>query len=271
MINNLEIKKNTDISVVIPVWNGEKTLEATIKSCLNQTLSPLEILICDDGSTDNSKHIVENINDNKVIWVPGNHSGSPAGPRNRGLKISKGEWIAFCDSDDEWLPNKLEKQITALKKSNCRASCTNAIRKVNDIKMLDIMIKYKKAKISFSDLLNSNNIVCSSSMVKRSILEEVGGFSETIEHGSYADFICWLRVTTQTDFAFVNEPLVIYDDHPQTSIRANETSAERLKMIALDNFTIWSKQENMPYFRYLIKKHTLIRNLLKLIKKIFYV
>lgn len=262
---------NKKISVIIPNWNGAKTLEAVIRSCINQTLKPIEILVCDDGSTDESKKIVEQINNNLVKWIPLAHSGTPAVPRNKGINISTGEWIAFCDNDDEWLPTKLEKQISSATKLNCEASCTNATRRVDGINIDNKMITYKKEKISFCDILNSNSIVCSSSMVKKSILEKVGGFSETVEHGSYADFICWLRVLTKTDFAFINEPLVIYDDHPQTSIRANETSAEKLKTIALDNFTIWSKKMNIPYFRYLIKKHTIKNNLLKLIKKAIHV
>lgn len=241
MKNNLNIEIS-NISVVIPNWNGAKTLGNVIKSCINQTLKPLEILICDDGSTDNSKEVVDQINNDLVKWIPLSHSGTPAIPRNNGIKISKGEWIAFCDSDDEWLPTKLEKQIKKAYETKCKAICTNAIRKINGINIIGNMINYKKEKISFNDLLNSNSVVCSSSMIHKSVLEKVGGFSEAIEHGSYADFICWLRITTQTNFAFINEPLVIYDDHPQTSIRANETSAERIKILALDNFIIWSKK-----------------------------
>jgi glycosyltransferase involved in cell wall biosynthesis len=261
--------KNTKISVVIPNWNGEKTLEGVIRSCLNQTLQPFEILVCDDGSTDGSKKIVEQINDITVKWIPLPHSGTPAVPRNNGIKISKGEWIAFCDSDDEWLPTKLEKQISRAEKLNCKASCTNAIRRIDGVDIEGKMIHFKKEKISFYDLLSSNSVVCSSTIIKKSILEKVGGFSEVVEHGSYADFICWLRVLTQTDFAFVDESLVIYDDHPQTSIRAHDISYEEIKILALNNFTEWSKNIHIPYFRYLIKKQAMISYIFKLIKKIF--
>jgi teichuronic acid biosynthesis glycosyltransferase TuaG len=266
-INNMP----TRISVIIPNWNGAKTIEAVIRSCINQTLKPIEILVCDDGSTDDSEKIVKEINNNLVQWIPLPHSGTPAIPRNNGINMSKGEWIAFCDNDDEWVSTKLEKQISLLIKLGCEASCTNAIRRINGVNVNKKMINYKKEKISFCDLLNSNSIVCSSSLVKKSILEKVDKFSEKIEHGSYADFICWLRVLTQTNFAFINESLIVYDDHPQTSIRASETSAEKLKSIALDNFIVWSKKMNLPYFRYLTKKHIVINNLLKLIKKVIHV
>jgi glycosyltransferase involved in cell wall biosynthesis len=235
MKNNLNIEIS-NISVVIPNWNGAKTLENVIKSCINQTLKPIEVLICDDGSTDNSKEVVDQINNDLVKWIPLPHSGTPAIPRNNGIKISKGEWIAFCDSDDEWLPEKLEKQIKKAYETKYQAICTNAIRKVNGISTIGNMINYKKEKISFNDLLNSNSVVCSSSMIHKSVLEKVGGFSETIEYGSYADFICWLRITTQTNFAFINEPFVIYDDHPETSMRKEKISDIELKENAFKNF-----------------------------------
>lgn len=266
-MKNLESLK---ISVIIPTWNGEKILKKTIESCLNQTLKPIEILVCDDGSTDNSEKIIEQMNNNLVIWIPGIHSGTPAIPRNKGMEMSKGDWVAFCDNDDEWLPTKLEKQINMAQKLNCKAVCTNAIRKIGQINIDGKMINFKKERITFNDLLNSNSIVCSSSLIHRSIFEKIGRYSEIIEHGSYADFIYWLRVATQTDFAFVNEPLVIYDDHPQTSIRANETSGEKIKKIALNNFIKWSRQNNLPYFRYLIKKHIIKMRIINLIKNIIH-
>jgi hypothetical protein len=92
-------------------------------------------------------------------------------------------------------------------------------------------------------------------VVHKSILEKIGGFSEFIWHGSYADFICWLRVTTQTDFAFVDESLVIYDDHPQTSIRANETSSENIKSISLNNFTNWAIKNKLYFYILIVKIH----------------
>jgi glycosyltransferase involved in cell wall biosynthesis len=257
----------TQISVIIPNYNGSKTLEAVIKSCLNQTLKPIEILVCDDGSTDESKKIVGGINNNIVKWIPLPHSGTPAIPRNNGIRISEGEWIAFCDNDDEWLPTKLEKQISLATKLDCKASCTNAIKKVNGINIEKNMINYKKEKISFYDLLNSNSIVCSSSVVKKSILEKIGGFSEVLEHGSYADFICWLRVLTQTDFAFIDESLVIYDDHPRTSIRALFLDDKILRENALNNFIGWvGKQKRINLIFYLIQIR--IYNIIKLFKKV---
>lgn len=248
MTNNVETKKTPSISVVIPVWNGAKTLETTIVSCLNQTLQPIEILVCDDGSTDESSEIVKIIQNPRVVWVSGNHSGTPGIPRNRGAEQARGEWIAFCDSDDEWLPEKLEKQILEVEKQKCRASCTNALVKKDNITTNQKVSNWKKKKLSFKNLLNTNNIICSSTMIHSSIYKEIGGFSDIVEYGAFADYIYWLRVATKTDFAFVNEPLVIYDDHPETSLRSSFTDGRLLKEKTLRNFIDWAKINKLHFF-----------------------
>ncbi len=254
------------ISVVIPIWNGERTIEATIRSCLNQTMEPIEILVCDDGSTDNSKKIVESIGNSKVTWIAGNHSGSPAGPRNRGLALSKGDWIAFCDSDDEWIPTKLEKQMSLVQELNCKATCTGALTKKSGVISDTRVSTWKKEIISFNDLLKSNNVVCSSVIINLSIFKEIGGFTDIIEYASFADYIYWLRVSTKTNFAYVNESLVIYDDHPETSLRSLFTDGRLLREKALNNFVIWAKTKNMTY--YILKAK--IRLILEWVKKSLY-
>lgn len=94
--------KQPSVSVIIPTWNRELRLKKTIESVLVQTLFPLEILVCDDGLTDNTFEIVKSLNHSKVKWILGEHSGLPAVARNRGIRESKGEWLAFLDSDDWW-------------------------------------------------------------------------------------------------------------------------------------------------------------------------
>ncbi|MFY9338906.1 MAG: glycosyltransferase family A protein [Methanosarcina flavescens] len=97
-----------EISVIIPTWNRAETLGKAISSALNQTLSPYEVLVCGvDGSPD--QKVVNSINDPRVRWIEGGKDGLASIPRNIGIKASKGEWLAFLDSDDEWLPEKLEK------------------------------------------------------------------------------------------------------------------------------------------------------------------
>lgn len=101
------------ISVIIPVFNREKTILKSIESVLRQTISDIEIIVVDDGSTDNSADIIKNIQDNRIKYFYQINSGACVA-RNKGIEIAKGDIIAFHDSDDYWVKDKLEKQIKVL-------------------------------------------------------------------------------------------------------------------------------------------------------------
>jgi len=206
------------VSVIIPTFNRADMIEKAVRSALNQTVPPLEVLVCDDGSTDNSKEIVDSINDPRVRWLEGPHSGLPAVPRNRGIWESKGDWLAFLDSDDEWLPEKLEKQLTAAKKLNCLAACTNALAYIPGKGIEGEMSSWNKEKIIFKNLIQSNPVICSSGIVHRCLIEDVRGFPETPD--LIEDYAFWLRVAAYTDIAYVREPLLIYCNNPGSSVRS---------------------------------------------------
>ncbi|MBM7654753.1 glycosyltransferase family 2 protein [Neobacillus cucumis] len=99
------------ISVVIPTYNRASLLPKAVKSVLEQTLEPLEIIIVDDLSTDNTKEVVESFQNEKIKYVVNARTKGANGARNTGIMMAKGNFIAFQDSDDIWLPTKLEKQM----------------------------------------------------------------------------------------------------------------------------------------------------------------
>ncbi len=94
-------------SVIIPTYNRSLVLKRAIGSVLDQTFSDYEILVMDDGSTDNTKAIVESFHDNRIYYSWSENSGGPATPRNRGIDAAQGKWLCFLDSDDLWYSNKL--------------------------------------------------------------------------------------------------------------------------------------------------------------------
>lgn len=109
---------NTDlVSVIIPTYNRAHLIKRSVESVLNQTYKNLELIIVDDGSTDNTKEIIDSINDNRIVYVKQKNQGACAA-RNKGIDTAKGKYIAFQDSDDAWLLNKLEIQIQKLKENN---------------------------------------------------------------------------------------------------------------------------------------------------------
>ncbi len=105
------------ISVIIPTYNRASLIKRSAESVLNQTYTNLELIIVDDGSTDNTKEVIDSINDERVIYVKQENKGCCAA-RNNGINLARGKYIAFQDSDDVWHTNKLEKQIKALAENN---------------------------------------------------------------------------------------------------------------------------------------------------------
>ncbi len=238
------------VSIIIPTYNRKGIIEKAIQSALNQTIKNIEILVCDDGSTDNTEKIVKEIiqKDNRVKWIKGSHSGKPAIPRNKGIKNAKGEWIAFLDSDDEWLPNKLEEQLKVLKKTGLKASSTNAYLHI--VKKNKTKIYHKKdwKKIKFKDLLKLNRIICSSVVIHKSVIKKIGLFPTEKYITTGEDYAFWLRVSTQENFMFIKEPLLVFNHGTKNSIGVKNNG--KIKNIQkyliqqkniLKNFTEWIK------------------------------
>lgn len=95
-------------SIIVPTYNSYKTLDKTIKSVLNQRFTDFELIIIDDGSTDNTGELIKYFVDSRIIYKKITNSGGPARPRNIGLQLARGSWISFLDSDDIWTDNKLQ-------------------------------------------------------------------------------------------------------------------------------------------------------------------
>ncbi len=229
------------ITVVIPTWNRAETLLRSISSALAQTYQPHEILVCDDGSSDHSEAIVRSIADPRVKWIAGQRAGCPAIPRNRGIALSSGDWVAFLDSDDAWVPEKLEVQIALMQKSCVGAICTNAYREVNG-KVVGQLISEGRSFFRFHDLVRDNKVICSSVLVRRSLLVQAGGFPEDIALRVGEDFCLWLKLSRLTAFAYSDEPLVYYQDAPITSVRALGPAIFIQRWRAFKEFLAWRRK-----------------------------
>ncbi len=199
------------VSVVIPTWNRAPLLKEAIQSALDQSAKPLEVLVCDDGSTDNSEEIVKSFTDPAVKWLPGERSGRSAVPRNRGLFAAAGDWIAMHDSDDTWAPNKLELQLVALETTGLLAACSNASVHLPDGQPAGERRARIAGPFTLDHLCRYGNIVVHSSVVMhRSVIRKTGGYPEDTPLRIIEDYSHWLRMTAFTDFAHVPEPLVRY-------------------------------------------------------------
>ena len=236
------------VSVIIPNYNSEKYIHDTIQSVLNQTYKNIEILIIDDCSSDNSVSIIKNMaseNKNiKLIQLTKN-CGRPAKPRNIGISKSKGEYIAFLDSDDIWHRQKIEFQLYCMKKyNNSFSSCAVQIFNKNIPEELEFIPSHfdKKRYISFkniNNLLIKNFIKSGSSVLcKKSIIKNIM-FNELAEYKAVEDYNFWLDIHKKNNFSsiFINEKLVFY--------RVSDSSISKDKFLqAKKVFNLLSKFEN---------------------------
>ncbi len=235
---------NTSYSVIIPTYNRAHTVVKAVESALNQTVAPLEVIVADDASTDNTEAVLKKMGNHKIKYLKIEHAGLPATPRNAAIKIAKGDWLAFLDSDDEWQKEKMEKQFSALRQTGLLASSTNAYVKLPTGITKRLILDCKKKTIKLGDLLLGDYIICSSAVIHRSIIQTTSGFPEDIRFKAIEDCHLWLRVSVLTDFAYINEPLVIYTDDPKNSIRGEQYASDELKkkVLVMKDFKKWMKK-----------------------------
>ena len=192
------------ISVIIPTYNREDFILDAIKSVQNQTYKPDQIIVVDDGSTDNTKKIVQNIDGVEYIYQ--NNQGVSSA-RNKGIEYSRYRWIAFLDSDDIWYPTKLEKQIDFhIKNKDILFSHTQEVWKRGD-KIIKQKKSFKKPSGNcFLQNISTCIIGPSTVMINKDIFDDVGYFDESLE--VCEDYDIWLRVLRKYSLGLIDEPLI---------------------------------------------------------------
>jgi len=199
------------VSVVIPAFNRRNHVTIAIDSVLAQTYQDHEIIVVDDGSTDDTRDVLIPYQ-NKIRYFYQANRGIPA-TRNRGIKEARGTYVAFLDSDDYWRPDKLERQIDCFRENpsygmvatRCSSFTPDgAFRKQN---------RPGKSGWILNDLFKENFIRTSSAMIKRECFQKVGLFDESLFQVQEYDL--WLRLALHYPIGFINEPLTVYLDNPQ--------------------------------------------------------
>lgn len=152
------------ISVVMPTYNRAKTIERAVYSILNQTYQDFEIIIIDDNSNDNTEQIIKEINDERIRYIKNSVNKGANESRNIGVREAKGDFIAFQDSDDEWVKNKLELQIIALEKTNSDVVASGFFRYEDDGTVSTIPEKEIKdeeiaTKIMFGNFISTQTVL----------------------------------------------------------------------------------------------------------------
>lgn len=235
------------VSVLMPSFNYARYLPLAIESVLSQSYSDLELIITDDCSTDNSREVVEHWKklDKRVVSVDHHTNRGLAGARNSGFAVSSGEFVALCDADDIWFPDKLKVQMECFNK----APIVGVVHSDSEIidsngntagKRFSALMHDAKQKTSGNvfEVLCQRNFLCVPTVIlRREALEYAGGFDERLR--SLEDWVCWTRVSRKYPFEYVDYPLVQYRIHGASlSHNRNGMAANRVKacQFLLDSF-----------------------------------
>ncbi|MCM8756456.1 MAG: glycosyltransferase family 2 protein, partial [Candidatus Omnitrophica bacterium] len=174
------------VSVVIPTYNRAYSLKRAIESVINQTYKNLEIIIIDDGSSDNTEEIVSDFKDPRIQYIHHLQNRGISSARNTGIKNSKGDLIAFLDSDDEYFPQKIEKNVEVFLNCSARIGLVSSNHWVirEEGKKLGI-VKFSPKRRLFP--------LPSTWVIRRKVIEKIGLFDERILVGEDIDFFCRFR------------------------------------------------------------------------------
>ena len=210
---------NALVSIIMPAYNSERYIEEAIKSVICQTYREWELLVIDDGSTDCTAALVEAValKDSRVKLVRLKFNQGVAAARNKGLELAKGRYIAFLDSDDLWLPQKLEKQIAFMNVNNYSFSF-HSYRHFNETNVSNKVVKAPKV-LSYDDELRGNYIGCLTVCLDRSLLKL---FSMPKER--HEDYITWLNILKHNNICAygLQEDLARYRIGNNSTISSNK-------------------------------------------------
>ncbi len=230
---------NKLVSVIMPIYNSKAFIEESIKSVLNQTYKEFELILVDDHSDDGSFELASNfLNDKRVFITRMKENKGQGLCRNFGINHARGSMIAFIDSDDVWLPNKLEKQIKYLEIQNVEFCCTN-------FSFIDeFSVKFKKSQkmikdvISYSDLLKNNYIGTSTVLINSNLI----GNLRFNDFRKKQDYIFWLDLIKERDVQcyYLNESLTEYRKHPY------QTTKNKLSSVLM-HFRVLKSTQNLSW------------------------
>jgi len=226
--------KSTLVSIIMPAFNAGKTVEKSIKSVLNQTYKDWELIVINDGSTDNTKEIVKRLmkKEKRIHLISPKKNIGCALARDEGIKASNGRWVAFLDADDLWLQNKLKAQIAFHQKNKIALSFTQ-YRRINILGHLGRIIK-SPSEVTYTSLLKSNVIANSTALIDRqnvSIKKILMGYKI-----HYDDYARWLNITREHGPAMgLGIPLMLYFYESSTDSGNKAKSAFRTWRVFRDS------------------------------------
>lgn len=230
------------VSIIMPSYNTAPYIKETIQSVLDQTYQNWELIIVDDCSTDNVDEFVASIKDERIRYFKNEKNSGAAVSRNRALREAKGRWIAFLDSDDLWMPEKLEKQISFMEKNGYSFSYTNYKEIDVDGKETGVRVTGPK-KITKFGMFNYCWLGCLTVMYDRNVI----GLIQIEDIKKNNDYAMWLKVCKKADCYLFNEYLGKYRKG-----RAGSVSTHSIKTMIGWHYKLFREAEKQRTLRSIV-------------------
>lgn len=230
---------NPLVSVIIPTYERVSlTLEA-VESALAQEYENLEVIVVDDGSSDEiTKQLAVRL-PAEVTFIRLDHSGLPAIARNAGVEVSRGDWIAFLDSDDIWTTNKISKQISLAMSGGYDCVSTNF--DMSKTGSFSNEPGQSPTELTLNSMLDRNIVVNSSVVVRKSCLVSIGGVVPSHNVRGVEDYATWLRLLSKYSWVHIHENLGIYTTENSEAERLSTQSDPFNHVYAIINFLGWQR------------------------------
>ncbi len=245
-----------NFSVVIPTFNRAHTLSRAINSVISQTFQANEIIVVDDGSTDETQELLRQWPDIHVIMQT-NHGVSAA--RNSGIQAAAGDWIAFLDSDDEWLPEKLERQTSLIQQNPGYKICHgNELWIRNGLPLKQLKKHHKQGGFIFENCLPLCVISPSAAVIKKSVFDALGLFDTSLP--ACEDYDMWLRICAANPVLYVELPILRKYGGHDDQLSHKYWGMDRFRITALKNALLGGSLSETQRFnaRAMLRKKALI-------------
>ncbi len=243
-----------NISVVIPTYNRYEVLKRALTSVFAQTHFPFEVIIIDDGSTDNTSEIQKDYPSVKYFYQ---ENSGVSSARNLGIKKANCDWIAFLDSDDEWDVNKLQEQVLFHHNNPDIFMSYTAEKWIRDGAEVKVPKKFQKVGgVIFENCLSHCIIAPSATLIHQELLDAVGVFDEELE--VCEDYDLWLRVTSRYEVGLIDKPLIVKYGGAEDQLSTKHWGMDRFRVIALENLLKVSDDKRNLIVNILVKKYKLL-------------
>ncbi len=197
------------VSVIIPTFNRANLLLRAIRSVLSQTYKDFELIVIDDASEDNTREVVNGFSDRRIKYIRLNERAGSAASRNIGIKTSRGKFLTFLDSDDEWHSKKLEYQVNDIKDQSDKIGIvyTKTIRKYKNREYYipSCKVKHREGYLYRNLILGQYIVPTPSALVKKVCFDKCGYFDEKLQ--VLEEWDLWIRMSRFFKFKFINKPM----------------------------------------------------------------